>query len=294
MQIKAVISKLIPTRALFNKKALLDYALILVGGIILAIGVQKFLAPVHLVAGGLTGISIILQHLFNISIPTSTLLLNLPLFAIWMYQRGISSVIRTILTVLYLTFAYYFCGLLPDILPRDNALMLATIYGSLGLGVGMGLILRGGSSSGGTDMAANLLNYKVRSIPIANFMFSMDVAIIVAGAITFGIDKALYSIMTAFLTSKIVSFMLSGGRGAKAIWVISSHVDIIAPKLQEIYKRNGAMIDVIETYSSEDKGMLYMVIPKSKIFRVQNLIMQIDQDAFITVTDVREVWGMSS
>lgn len=274
-----------------NKKKLIeDYVLIVLGCTLVAISVQKFLAEGNLVIGGLAGIAVILKYFTGISIATTNLLVNGPLFLLWIKQRGIKATIRIVITVVYLSFALWYVEFLPSMLPKNN-LFLASIYGALTLGGGIGLILRASSSSGGTDLAANLLHFRFKSIPISVFMQTLDSTIIVIGAVVFGKEKAMYALISAFIVSRVAGYILEGGHSAKAVLVISEKIDEIAPKLQDSMKRGGTFVNGTGMYTNNEKKMLYMVVSSKQIFKFQKLVNKLDSNAFITITDVKEVYG---
>ena len=278
------------------KNIYLDYFLIMLGTSIAAFGMNHFLLPNNLVVGGLSGIAIIIEYIgknaFKTIIPLwfTNIVINLPMFAISIKQQGFRFAGRTMFAVFYLSIALWYTGLIPTILKTPN-LFLCAIYGAVTLGVGMGLVLRASASTGGTDMAASILNYKFRAIPISTFLLCMDSTIILLGAMVFGMEKAMYALISVYVCSHVVSNILDGMRFAKAALIISDNIEEVAKVLSENMNRGATSIKGKGMYTKKERDMIYMIVSKKEIFKLQQLVKSTDPDAFISISDVKEVLG---
>ena len=272
------------------KNIYLDYFLIMLGTTIAALGINQFLLPNNLVVGGLSGIAIIIEYISSIPIGVTNILFNLPLFAIAIKQQGFRFVGRTMFAVVYLSIALWYTGLIPPILKTTN-LFLCAIYGAIALGAGLGLVLRASASTGGTDMVASILNYKFRSIPISTFLMAIDSSIILLGAMVFGVEKAMYALITVYICSHVVSNILDGMHFAKAALIISDNIEEVSVVLRDNINRGATYIKGRGMYTKKERDMIYMIVSKKEIFKLQQVVKSVDPNAFISISDVREVLG---
>jgi len=282
---------------LYKNKELKDYILILMGTTILALGINLFLAPSKLVTGGVTGVAIIVEHLsktyLHVAIPIwlTNFAINIPLFAIAIKQRGISFGKKSLFSAIYLSIALWYTAYIPNPFATESDLLLAAIFGGALIGVGLGLVLRASATTGGTDMLATIIKYKHEKFPIAKLMMIVDSSIIIMGFFTFGARKAMYAVICVYVVTKVVNSLLEGMHFAIAAFIISDKSDEIARELLENVKRGATGIKAKGMYTKKDKDMLFVVVSKKEIHSVRQVVKNIDEKAFITITNVREVLG---
>ncbi|WBW98281.1 YitT family protein [Oceanirhabdus sp. W0125-5] len=278
-------------------KELKDYLLILIGTTILALGINLFLAPSTLVTGGVTGIAIMVEYLsetyLNMTIPIwlTNFAINIPLFAIAIKQRGISFGKKSLFSAIYLSFALWYTGFIPNPFAAESDLLLAAIFGGALIGVGLGFVLRASATTGGTDMLATIIKYKHNKFPISKLIMLVDSTIIIMGFFAFGARKAMYAVICVYVISKVVNSLLEGMHFAIAAFIISDKSDEIAKELIQNIKRGATGIKAKGMYTKKDKDMLFVVVSKKEIHSVRQVVKNIDEKAFITITDVREVLG---
>lgn len=281
-------------KILITKKELL---MILLGVTILALGINWFTSPLEIVAGGLSGVTIILKEvtteLFGYGIPLwiTNLVLNIPLFVISIKQRGVEFAKKSIWSVGLLTCALWYTEFIPNILDVQGDLLLGGVFGGAIIGLGIGIVLKAGATTGGTDMLATIIKFKHARFPIAKVMLCIDAVIILSGMLIFGSIKAMYAIITVFITSKMITWVLEGMNYAKAAFIMSNKNEAIAEAIMKQIPRGVTGIKSTGMYTKEDKNMLFVVVSQKEITRLRDMVRAIDPNAFITIADVREVLG---
>lgn len=274
-----------------------EYALIILGTILVSFGVNWFLAPNGIVTGGISGIGIILQRvsglLFKFAIPLwlTTIVLNIPLFLISIRQRGFRFAKKSAVAVMSLSIALAIVEHIPNPFFVGDDLLVSCIFGGALSGLGIGFVLRSSASTGGTDMLASIIRYKHPGFPIAKLMLGIDGFILLTGLFVFGADKAMYAIIAVFVSTRIVNNVLAGLHYAKAVFIISSESEAIAKAIMEKIVRGVTGLSAKGMYTKDNREMLFVVVSQKQITALRTLIQEIDPSAFVTIADVREVLG---
>lgn len=281
-----------------NKKSLpMTVAGIYVGTFFIAAAVIWFFAPIGLVTGGLAGLSIVIEELgrrfFDISIPLwfSTLVMNIPLFAVSIYQRGLNYGRNSMIAVACLTFNLWLLRLMQSPFQVSDDRMIACIFGGVALGIGVGMVLRNSATTGGTDMLAMIIRYKNPSFPINKLMLMTDVSIVVIGMFVFGASNGLYAILSIYITSKVVETMIEGMKFAKAVFIISPKHEEISEAIMVRIRKGNTLIHAHGMYTKQNKNILYVVILPKQVQKLKEIVSSIDPYAFVTIADVKEVMG---
>lgn len=271
--------------------------LILLGTTLLALAINWFLSPSGLVTGGISGTSIIVEEVtrkaFGVGVPlwVTNICLNVPLFLISIRQRGFKFAQKSLYSVLWLSVALWFTGFFPNPFLTTGDLLLPAIFGGALIGAAIGLVIRAGGTTGGTDMLASIIKFKKPSFPITQLMLMIDGIIILGGFFIFGQEKAMYAVIAVFITSKVIGHIIEGVHYAKAAFIISDHSHQIAKEIMEKIPRGVTGLKATGMYSRADKEMLYVVVSQKEIMRLRELIQNIDPKAFVTIADVKEVLG---
>ncbi|NLG05281.1 MAG: YitT family protein [Clostridia bacterium] len=277
-----------------NLSDVLTYLLIALGTVFMAVGVKNIYDVAHLVTGGFTGISIILkgmtQTYSGIVIPLwfTNFLLNIPLFVIALYMKGIQYLKKSIAGTAFLSIWLY---LLPEIPLIRNDILLTVIFGGLISGFGIGIVLRAGGTTGGVDLLATLIHYKMPHYSVTQIMQVLDAVIILIGAYSFGINMALYAILAVFITVKVSDNVIEGWKYSKTAYIITEKYEQISNAIMERLERGVTALDAVGMYSREEKDVLFCVVSKKEIVKLKDLIYELDQNAFVIITDAREVLG---
>jgi len=271
-----------------------DWFFLLAGTALMAVGAEGFFEHADLVAGGITGIGIMLDEWttmrFGVHIPLWFVNLagNLPLFLIAKKWKGKEFVNRSVLTAVLFSMMLYVEELFP-LYSSDP--LLAAVFGGTALGIGLGLVLSVDSTTGGVELAATLLHQKFRSVSVPRFIFILDAAIILAGMAFFGVEMGLYAILAVFVTDQFISWVVEGPNQARAAWIISEKNAEIARMLLKEKGRGVTAFPAVGMYSGEKREVLFCVFSKKEVHSVKSIIMNIDKNAFFLLTDIREVLG---
>jgi len=269
----------------------MKYVSMFIGCVLCGLSYAVFLIPHQIVPGGVTGIAMILFFLFKTPVGIITIALNIPLFFIGIktlgLKYGIQSVIAIICTNLLIDFFVYTVKITS---PTEN-IILGALYGGLLLGLGLGLVFRGGASTGGTDIIGQILS-KRTNLSVGMWIMITDfVVITIAGLTTLSIEKALLGYLALFLSSKVIDLVLEGMDYARAIFIISDkHADVV----EQIYKqtrRGVTILDGFSPYTKEKRPVIMCVITKKQTALFKSMVQHIDPKAFMIVTDVFEVLG---
>ncbi|KXL51961.1 hypothetical protein CLNEO_26600 [Anaerotignum neopropionicum] len=276
------------------EKRIEDLVLNICGTLLMGVGIQCFLEPARLVAGGVTGIGIMLSAVTSaqFGIPTPLWLvnvaLNFPLFlAAWKIQGG-RFVGKTIVTSLLFSFMLF---LVQEINFYSGDLIISSVYGGALVGFGLGLVLRSGATTGGVDLAAYLMQKKWHRSSISKKIFVMDAVVIFSGMLMFGSMNGLYAILSVFITERCTRWVLEGGAALRGAIVISDKAQEISQVLNLRLERNAAVFCTNTAMNSLEKEMLFCVFSQKEIQGAKSIIMNIDRKAIFLLTDIREVLG---
>lgn len=251
-------------------------------------GLNLFLVPNKIAAGGISGIATILYYVFKFPLGITIAALNVPLFIFGVRIVGKTFAIRTAYSlVLY--------SVLAEVIPvtGNQDILLGCVYGGVLMGAGIGLVIRSGGSTGGTDMAARMLNSRSKNTSIAAFMFMIDFVIIGAAGLVFNsLELALYAIASLFISAKVIDFFTDGLTAAKAFYIISDRSEEIAAAIMKQMDRGVTALKAKGVYSGKDKEVLLCVLQwRTEGPKLKTLVKSIDEKAFVIVADVKEVLG---
>lgn len=266
----------------------------ILGAFLMGAAVNLVFEPMNMVVGGLSGFAIIVKRITQgfisggIPVWLTTALVNVPLFFAAWKVKGKGFITRTLLATISFTVALY---IIPsyDVMTRDN--LLAALFGGILSGAGLGLVFRNGGSTGGTDLLGAILNYYFPHYSVANMLLLVDSTIILLGAFIFGVNMALYAIIAAYVTTKIMDSMLEGMKFAKLAYIISDEPDNMSKNVMEKVGRGITFIQAEGGYTKQQKRMLMCVVSKKQIVKLKDVVSQIDPNAFLIISDVREVFG---
>lgn len=279
---------------LSNNKSYRQYILIVMGAVLMAVSVNMVYEPMDMVTGGITGIAIVVKHfsgkLWGTSIPiwVTNTLLNLPLFIIAVVLIGKKFIRKTLFATVCFTVALY---IIPETPIMYGDMLLASVFGGVAGGAGLGLIFATASSTGGTDLLGIILNKYLKHYSISQLILVIDGAVVIIGAVVFGVNKSLYAVIAVFITSKVIDSILEGMKFAKLAYIISDKYEDIAQEILEDMDRGVTGIFVRGMYTRTDKKMLFCVVSKKEIILLIDIVAKKDPKAFIIVSDVREVMG---
>lgn len=267
-------------------KILSEYLMLAVGSVIAAFAIEEFLVPNTILDGGVVGISIIISTLTRFPLGLLTILLNIPFLAVGAKKMGKRFVIKSAFSMSVFSLAL---TLFEPFKKVTSEYLLAVCFGGVILGIGVGLVIRAGGCLDGTETVAILLNRKYK-LPVGRTVLIFNILIYGAAGILFGLDRAMYSLLTYFITSKVLDLVENGMDRAKAAMIITDDAEQIANK---IYRKLGRTCTIMDARGlvSGDKKMLYCVVTSFEVWELKHIIDTIDSSAFITISDVSEIIG---
>ncbi len=218
----------------------------------------------------------------------TNLVLNIPVFLIAIRLKGWNYIVKTLLATVMLS---VWLGVLPVVPLAAGDLLLTALYGGVVMGVGIGLVFLSQATTGGTDLIAAIIQHFWRHYSIADIMQVIDAVIVLAGAYLFGIQMALYAVISIYLVSKVSDGIIEGLKFSKAAFIITRKPDELSRILMDELSRGVTGLSAKGMYSGEEKNMLFCVVSRKEIVRLKELTLALDPDAFVIVTDVREVLG---
>ena len=281
-----------------KKLKYMDYLLIIVGTCLMAVAVISAFDKAGMVTGGFSGVAIIVKEWTESLVPggiplwITNMALNIPLFFLGMRIGGFQFVKKALVGELCLSFwLAVLPGCIPDFNLAGNDLLLAAVYGGVIQGVGIGLVFLGQGTTGGTDMMAALIQRRMRHYSIAQIMQFIDGLVVVIGMYVFGIHKALYAIIAVYLVTKVTDGMIEGLKFSKGAYIITEKADQVSHMIINEMDRGVTGLKGVGMYSGQDKLMLFCVVNKKEIVTLREKVDAIDSDAFVIVSDVREVHG---
>lgn len=266
---------------------------VMVGGVIFAFAVAWLASPVGLVTGGVSGVGIVLKELTGGKVPIfiTSLVLNIPLFVICTLQRGIGFITKSLVAFLTLTIALSVFENMPSPIDFEGDVVMSTLsYGILS-GIGLGLVLRAGATSGGTDMLAAIIKRRKPSMSISSLIAIIDAVIILFGTFVFGVRLSLYSIVALSLSAKVIDLTLSGLSVAKSVFIISDKCAEIAERISSELERGVTGIDAVGMYTGKKRKMLFAVVSSRELSALRRIVGECDGSAFVTVSNAKHVLG---
>ena len=264
-----------------------SYLQILLGCVIGAAAYPAFLVPNSIAPGGLTGVATILNHLLGTPVGLVSLLLNVPLFIIGYRSMGKVFAFRSLIaTVLFSVFI--------DILPLSPMTydpLLGTLFGGVLLGIGLGLILRGGATTGGSDMVARMVHRRFPFITVGSFLFGVDFMVVIAAGFVVGVTQALYALINIYIASRVVDAVMIGFGGNKACFIIPDAWEKISRQVMDEMDRGVTLLSAKGAYTGNERPVVLCVLARQEVMTIKQIVRQVDESAFMFVTEAHEAIG---
>ncbi|MDD5563754.1 MAG: YitT family protein [Thermoanaerobaculaceae bacterium] len=266
-----------------------DYTQIVAGSLLVAAGTNLFFVPNHVVSGGVTGLAIIANHLFQTPVGMVVLLLNLPLLWLgWRFSGGMRFFVRTAVSVLIMAVAIDLSA--PWLVPPTHDRLLVICYGGLMDGLGMGLVFRGRGTTGGTDVLARLA-HRYLGVGIGQALLAMNVAIFGGAGFVFGAEAVMVALALAFVSARVLDLVQEGFSAARAALIISEHCDAVREAVLGQLGRGVTVLHGQGGFTGEKRPVLYVVVAPHEVGRLKRLVAQVDRSAFVAITPAQEVLG---
>ncbi len=273
-----------------GRRDLLDYAGIFAGVAITALALDWFLIPNMIAAGGASGLATVIHHLTKLPVGLLMVLINIPLFLASVRTFGRHFGAKTVFGTALLSILIDLVAIvLPEPLTQDP--LLASLYGGVLTGVGIGLTFRFNGTTGGTDIAARLLK-KYTSLSVGRALLFIDMAIIILAGLVFRQpDLSLYALITVFVTSKAIDLILEGEDYARAAFIITKDPADIVQNIFAVLGRGVTTIEGRGAYTGPDRQVLLCVVSRAEQSRLREIVEATDPKAFVIITSASEVLG---
>lgn len=276
-------------RRLIFKKYVYQILLIAVGAFIMASGTSFFLLPNQLSSGGFAGIATIGYYLLKIPVGVTIFVLNIPLFIISYFRIGKKFLFKSLLGTSFLAI---FIDILDKYPPITEDRFLGCVYGGIAMGIGTAIILKAGSSTGGTDLLTYIIKSFKPHYKSSTLIVIIDIVIVTLNVIFFrDIEIGLYSAITIYLMGQMIDLIFEGVNFTKMMFIVSDQYDKIALEIGKKVDRGSTGIYAKGMYTNKDKMMLLCVGSRNQIAKIKNIAVSIDNKAFIIISNARETWG---
>ena len=273
------------------RQTIIDYIVIAIGAVIFSLGIVMFSAPNNIAPGGVSGIGTMLNHLFNIPIGSVIIAFNIPLFIFSFKKFGKKFFYKS----LYATFlTSTLIDILPFILEKHYIYspLLASIFGGVSIGVGVGIIFLRGGTTGGADILAKLIKLKHPHLSLGTLVFIIDAVIVVSTLFVYGsIEALLYSTILFFVTSRAVDAIIFGAARSKMLLIITSSPKEISKKIMDEIGHGVTLIPASGGYTDNTKTIILSVVRPNEVAEINKFVKEIDRGAFTVITESNEVLG---
>lgn len=269
-----------------HKEKIGSFVVLILGAVIAAFAIEEFLAPNNIMDGGIVGISMVVDVFIPIPLGALTMILNLPFLWVGYRQMGKLFLVKTACAIAVFS---AFLQIFAEMRNATSESLLATVFGGITLGIGVGMVIRSGGCLDGTETMAILIS-KRSSLSVGQIVLLFNIVIYTIVGFLFGADRAMYSLLTYFIASKVIDLVEVGFDGAKAVMIITEEGKRIA---DEIYQTIGRTVTLLEGEGliSGRKVVLYCVVTRIELPLLKKVVREDDASAFMTVTDVSEIVG---
>ena len=275
----------------FSWKNIQEYLLIMVGALVQALAMRMFLIPAMLVSGGISGLSQILHYFTHWPIGLMVFIGNIPLFFLgWRYLGGSRFAKRTILSIALFSLL---TDLLILVLPAKGVtddLVLDCLFGGILLGIGLGLVYRGQGTSGGSDILGRILNHRL-GISISQAYLITDTVVVLGGGFAFGWERALYGLIVIYVSGLAAEAVSEGSGVFRTVLIITTNPAEISRQILENLERGVTVLSGTGAYTGADRPVLYVVITRSEVNPLKELVREVDPQAFMVIGQAHEALG---
>lgn len=273
-----------------TKEWILDLFADIVGGLLYALGIYTFAKTANFAPGGLSGLALIMYHIWGLPIGIMTLVLNVPVILLSYHLLGKTFLLKSLRSMVFCTVWVDF--ILPLTPAYSGSPLLAALYSGVFLGAGLGVLYMRGSSSGGTDFLTVSVKAIHPHLSLGAATMIIDLVIILMGWPVFGnIDSVLYGIIATAVTSIVIDKVMYGVGAGKLVIIITSKGQLTAQQISRACGRGSTLIRAIGTYTEQERHVLLCACNKSQAFKVRAAAHEVDEDAFVMITEASEVYG---
>lgn len=266
---------------------LLSYLQIVAGCLVGGIAYPLFLVPNDIAPGGVTGIATILNYLFDLPIGVMSILINIPLFIIGYKSMGRRFAFRSLISMFLFSVSIDLLKLEPMTVDP----LLASLYGGIVLGAGVGLIMRGGATTGGSDMMARVLHRAIPFMSVGMILFLIDCVVVVMAGVFIGATQALYALISIFVSGKVVDIVVTGFSGNKACFIMTPAWERVSERIMKDMERGATQLTARGAYSGKEQPVVLCVASPQEMAHLKSIVREEDESAFMFITDAHEALG---
>lgn len=274
-----------------------DIAYLVVGTAVAGFAIAVFITPAKIASGGVNGIATIIYHRTGWDTGATMLVISVPLFLFGMKvfgkTYGARSLAGTLLISAFVSLfgqLTHYQGILPYIDRMDT--LLSAIFGGVLLGSGIGIVMRTGANTGGTDILAQIIS-RYTPLPLGTALFVADGAVIVVGALNFGIERALFAVITLYLSGQMVNFVVMnlGTKYAKTAYIVSDNHEAIGKRIISELRHGGTLITGVGIFTHRERQILLAVVHNQQITHLTQIVHEEDPVAFMFVHETYQALG---
>ncbi|MGD6856495.1 YitT family protein [Bacillus infantis] len=260
---------------------------ITLGALLMATGLEIFLIPNQVIDGGITGISIMLSHITGIKLGLFLFVLNLPFIYLGYKQMGKTFSLSAIYGIIMLSL---FASFFHPIPPFTEDILLATIFGGIFLGIGVGLVIRNGGALDGTEVLSIVISKRV-PFSVGEIVMFINFFILSSAGFVYTWDRAMYSILAYVIAAKAIDIVADGLEASKSVWIISEEADIIGDTINDRLGRGVTYLKGEGAYTGDDKKVIFCIINRLEESKLNSILEELDPSAFLAIADITEVRG---
>lgn len=268
-------------------RALIQWVSLFVGIFLTAAPFPLLFLPNDIAPGGITGLATLIHSLTGLPVGMLAAALNAPLFLLSWKRLGRMFAVKSLIGMLGVSAVI---DLLPARVVTSDPI-LASVFGGVIMGIGVGLVIRGGATTGGSDMVATLIHERFPIVSVGGLLMAVDFCVIAASAFVFNIQSAMYALIAVFLSTQVMDRVIEGLQSAKAFFVFSLKTDEIADAVMQSLERGVTLLHSTGAFSGAERDVLLCVVTRLQVPQFKNIVMDVDESAFVMVTDVREALG---
>ncbi|MBN8191297.1 YitT family protein [Bacillus sp. NTK074B] len=261
--------------------------LITIGAVIMAVGLEIFIVPNQVIDGGIVGVSIMLSHITGIKLGLFIFILNIPFFFIGYKQIGKTFAFSTLYGIVILSISTTF---LHPVAAFTQDILLASLFGGIVLGIGVGMVIRYGGSLDGTEILA-ILSSKRLPFSVGEIIMFVNLFILASAGFVFSWDRAMYSLLAYYVAFKIIDITIKGLDESKSVWIISENYEEIGDALLHRLGRGVTYLKGEGAFSGDDKKVIFCVITRLEEAKLKDIVAEHDPSAFLAIADIAEVRG---
>jgi len=274
-----------------NWRSIRDYGVIFIGAVIQALAMRLFLIPALLVSGGVSGSAQIINHLTGWPIGLMVFIGNVPLFLLgWRFLGGVRFAMRTVFAIAVFSFLTDFLVLILPAQGVTDDLVLNCIYGGVLLGIGLGIVYRGKGTSGGSDILGRILNFRF-GLSISHAYLITDTLVVLAGGLAFDWERALYGLVVIYVSGLAAEAASEGSSIFRSAMIITRCPEEVAQKIMHSMERGVTLMNATGGYTGAERPLLYVVITRSEVYQLKEIVSDADPQAFMVIGQVHEALG---